>query len=419
MNRRSSILSDSSDEKSSLTPNSSSQNPNMNDTLRPNTDKKLSRQNTFVLEGRPTPEIEEMGPSNDGMKVVLDHLPESLQPYISMHFQMIREENEDLLQMLEAKEEEMQSIKFEHQKCLDDKKALAKLKKDFDKLNAQHEREKNKTKAMIKTIKEQQNSSNGTNKDLIWFGMDSNNDNQVDDKNLKLQERKTNAQTISNIRRSAKMRQRNRSSQTTMDHSLFEKNNEELMKLKQLLNEKDQIYKELQSEHKKCAINEKAHKKLKKDFENIKVLLEEKENETRQNAKQLKTRSSQTSKDVQEDNEEKIQRHQLLAEIREKDREIEDLKQENSAYQEKESEYIELKRKYRKLSSQVETEQNIPKPNLQTRGTQTVVDVIVLETNRKADKPTDKTKPYVSQLESLKTEMESLRKVNITYLMGK
>ena len=127
MNRRSSILSDSSDEKSSLTPNSSSQNLNMNDTLRPNTDKKLSRQNTFVLEGRPTPENEEMGPSNDGMKVVLDHLPESLQPYISMHFQMIREENEDLLQMLEAKEEEMQSIKFEHQKCLDDKKALAKL----------------------------------------------------------------------------------------------------------------------------------------------------------------------------------------------------------------------------------------------------------------------------------------------------
>ena len=114
-----------------------------------------------------------------------------------------------------------------------------------------------------------------------------------------------------------------------------------------------------------------------------------------------------------------IQIHQLLAEIQEKDREIDDLRQENCAYQEKELEYTELKRKYRKLSSQVETEQNTPRPNLQTRGTQTLVDDMVLETNRKADKPTDKTKPYVSQLESLKTEMESLRKVNITYLMGK
>ena len=419
MNRRSSILSDSSDEKSSLTPNSSAQNLNMNDTLRPTTDKKLSRQNTFVLEGRPTPENEEMGPSNDGMKVVLDHLPENLQPYISMHFQMIREENEDLLQMLEAKEEEMQSIKFEHQKCLDDKKALAKLKKDFDKLNAQHEREKNKTKAMIKTIKEQQNSSNGTNKDLIWFSMDSSNDNQVDDKSSKLQERKTNSQTISNIRRSAKMRQRNRSSQTTMDHSLIEKNNDELLKLKELVKEKDQILKELQSEHTKCAINEKAHKKLKKEFENVKVLLAEKENAKRQNAKQLKTRSSQTLKYEQEDNEEKSQIHQLLAEIQEKDKENEDLKQENCAYQEKELEYIELKRKYRKLSSQVESEQNTSKPTLNTRGTQTVVDDIVLETNRKVDKPTNKTKPYVSQLESLKPEMESLRKVKLPYLVSK
>ena len=418
MNRRSSILSDSSDEKSSLTLSSSAQNLNMNDALRPNNDKKLSRQNTFVLEGRPTPENEELGASNDGMRVVLDHLPENLQPYISMHFQMIREENEDLLQMLEAKEEEMQSIKFEHQKCLDDKKSLAKLKKDFDKLNAQHEREKNKTKAMIKTLKEHENSNNGSNKDLIWFGIDSSNDDQVDEKNSKLQERKTNPQTISNIRRSAKMRQRNRSCQTTMDNSLLERNIEELKKLKELLKEKDKILKELQCEHKKCAINEKAHNKLKKDFENIKVLAEDKENERLQNTKQFKTRSSQTSKYDQENNEEKTQNHQLLAEIEEKDREIENLKQENCAYQEKELEYVELKRKYRKLSSQVETEQNIPKPSLNTRGTQTVVDKVVLETNRNVDKPTNKTKPYVSQLESLKTEMESLRKVKLPYLVS-
>ena len=65
MNRRSSISSDASDEKSLLTPNSSVQNLNMSDCLRPTSDKKLSRQNTFVLEGRPTPENDELMQHNE------------------------------------------------------------------------------------------------------------------------------------------------------------------------------------------------------------------------------------------------------------------------------------------------------------------------------------------------------------------
>ena len=252
MNRRSSISSDVRDEKSFAIPNSSTQNLNMSDCLRPPSDKKLSRQNTFVLEGRPTPENDELMQNNEGMTVVLDHLPENLKPYISMHFRMIREENEDLLQMLEVKEEEMQSIKFEHQKCLDNEKALAKLKKDFEKLNSQHEREKMRTKAIIKSLKDQQNSNNATSNDLIWFGMENSKNDRIDEKNMMLQETKTNAQSISNKRRSAKMRQRNRSSQTT-DFGYSEKLNEELLKNKKLLEEKENVLKDLQDVHKKCS----------------------------------------------------------------------------------------------------------------------------------------------------------------------
>ena len=420
MNRRSSISSDASDEKSLLTPNSSAQNLNMSDCLRPTSDKKLSRQNTFVLEGRPTPENDELMQNNEGMTVVLDHLPENLKPYISMHFRMIREENEDLLQMLEVKEEEMQSIKFEHQKCLDNEKALAKLKKDFEKLTSQHEREKMKTKAIIKSLKDQQNSNNASNKDLIWFGMESNNNDHIDEKNSKLQDTKANAQSISNRRRSAKMRQRNRSSQTT-DFGYSEKLSEELLKNQKLLEEKEKNLNDLQNVHKKCSEGVKAHNELKKDFENLKVLFENKEHEIYEKTKENKSRSSQTPKYEEGDNnandkKQELVKNQLKSVIEEKDKTIEDLMQECNSFQEMELEYLELKRKYRKLSTIAESEKNISKPKLHTRGSQTILDDVVLEKGRSADRPTSKTKPYVSQLESLKTEMESLRKVKVCFL---
>ena len=417
MNRRSSISSHVRDEKSFAIPNSSAQNLNMSDCLRPPSDKKLSRQNTFVLEGRPTPENDELMQHNEGMTVVLDHLPETLKPYISMHFRMIREENEDLLQMLEVKEEEMQSIRFEHQKCLDNEKALAKLKKDFEKLNSQHEREKMKTKAIIKSLKDQQNSNNATSNDLIWFGMENSKNDRIDEKNMMLQETKTNAQSISNKRRSAKMRQRNRSSQTT-DFGYSEKLSEELLKNKKRLEEKERVLKDLQDVHKKCSEGVKAHNQLKKDFENLKVLLRNKENEICEKTKENRTRNSQTPTYEEGDNDEYNKKqesikNQLKSVIEEKDKAIEDLKQECNSFQEMELQYLELKRKYRKLSAIAESEKNTSKPNLHTRGSQTIIDEVVSEKSRSADRPTSKTKPYVSQLESLKTEMESLRKVKV------
>ena len=408
MNRQSSTISDSSSEKSSLTPNSSTQTPDMEKKLVTNPEKRLSRQNTFVLEGRPTPENDEMASPNEGMTVVLDHLPDNLKPYISMHFRMIREENEDLLQMMESKEEELENIKFEHQKCLDNEKALERLKKDFEKLNSQHEREKVKTKAMIKNLKEQQNTSKGTNKDLVWYGMEGKSE-PFEENGLKLQERKNNQQSISNRKRSAKMRQRNRSSQTVNNDA--PENYEELVKIQALLKQKERILNDVKDEHKNCVKNEKAHNRLKIDFENLSIQLKIKENEIVKQAKQLKTSNSQTSRNEEDDDREKRKMKELLAIINEKDITIENLKQQCCNYQDKELEHTELKRNYQELKSLYENNKNDPMPTKQTRSSQTNLDDVAEPSNVNTEVPPNKNKPYVSQLESLKTEMESLRKV--------
>ena len=50
-------------------------------------------------------------------------------------------------------------------------------------------------------------------------------------------------------------------------------------------------------------------------------------------------------------------------------------------------------------------------PTKQTRSSQTNLDDVAEPSNVNTEVPPNKNKPYVSQLESLKTEMESLRKV--------
>ena len=206
----------------------SAQNLNfLNDTDTMN-NQRLVRQKTFVLDKRTSFENEEMASSHEGIATILDLLPNNLKPYISMHFRMIREENEDLLQVLEEKEKVLENLKKDHAKCKENEKVSAKMRRELKNVTSQYEREKAKSRAIIKQLKLSENvpQTIGDDTDLIWYGMDSTCGNGIKKtKDLTPDKTKAPEKLTSPKQNSTKIKYENRSSQT-IDNIVPEKSKE-------------------------------------------------------------------------------------------------------------------------------------------------------------------------------------------------
>ena len=176
---------------------------------------RLLRQKTFLVDKRASPNNEEMVSSREGIATILELLPSNLKPYISMHFLMIREENEDLLQLLEEKEGALEKLKEVHAKCQENEKTSYELKKCLKHVTSQYEREKFKTRAILRRLKlsKKHNQSLETDNDLIWYGIDSScGDSSRKVANLTHEEE--NSATQSNPLRQTFARYQHRSTQT-------------------------------------------------------------------------------------------------------------------------------------------------------------------------------------------------------------
>ena len=96
---------------------------------------------------------------------------------------------------------------------------------------------------------------------------------------------------------------------------------------------------------------------------------------------------------------------------------IENLKNDSCKLPENEISSVNPRTDMEELNFQCETEQNDSNASMkkcEERSSQTI-DNIVYEKNREGEGFVNKIKPCVSQIESLKTEIESLRKVNLIF----
>ena len=96
MKRRDSITSDSRHKSKSPILSSNTRKLSIQNNGEGNPGKKLVRQNTFVLDGRASSENGANTSAHGGIEATFDLLPDNLKPYVSAHFRMIKEENEDL-----------------------------------------------------------------------------------------------------------------------------------------------------------------------------------------------------------------------------------------------------------------------------------------------------------------------------------
>ena len=164
------------------------------DSINNNSDKtnihqRLIRQQTFIIgqtgksdNGSTDESVSASFNSNcTSLEDIIHLLPSNLRPYISMHFQMIREENEDILQLLQEKENRIEYLMREHGKCEIKDKRLIQVEKELKNIKSQYERENAKNKSMIKKLKAMQSkcnnnlttNNNGGDCELIWYGLDT------------------------------------------------------------------------------------------------------------------------------------------------------------------------------------------------------------------------------------------------------
>ena len=116
---------------------------------------KLQRSDTFIIEKN----VRQATARKDEASL-FDFLAADVRPYVNKHFRMIREENRHLLSLLSQREIEMkEQIKAEtNNKLVSD---LNRKEDERKKLEQQLEREKVKTKSLMKQLKSK-NDVNGT-----------------------------------------------------------------------------------------------------------------------------------------------------------------------------------------------------------------------------------------------------------------
>lgn len=149
----------------------------------------LKRQSTFTLE-----EDEEDWDQNGdllsgthhagGIRAILERanadfvFPEEVKAYISSHFRMIREENDNLRRSLKEKSRQLDKMAKDHQRCGEIENRMEKAERKLKSTIEQLEKEKAKVKNMAKRIKELNNESGGgvehnidSASGVLWYGV--------------------------------------------------------------------------------------------------------------------------------------------------------------------------------------------------------------------------------------------------------
>ena len=419
MIRRGSTLSNSSLEMCShSSPTSSTCDPDPSldmDNQSKSSVKSLVRQSTFILDDQFSSQDEGASSNKKGAAAIIQLLPDDLQPYIAKHFRMIREENKDLLQLSEKKDAIIEDLKERNQRLQDNENDLLQMRKNVTTLTNQFEREKYKNKALMKRLK----ASNNTTSDLIWYGVEvfqsdkspvtkgtSLDDTPNDKKSEPYRERK-----------SAKAKCAHRSSQTV--HMVSPGHGEKLHH-SNLVQEQEKRFNNLKNVPEKCIINKKELIKMKKDISKLSAENQNLKRGTKPSITHHNDHSTQTSD--KENTEDKTQTEQIMKLLQEKDMLENNLKIERDKCLEKEKTLERLKQDLEQQSIIVEDDKRKAKAQLKSqihRSSQTTDFISCGATmDQETNNPNtpNNVKPFKSQNETLKTELESLRRVKTPYL---
>lgn len=148
---------------------------------------RLQRQSTFIIEGRETSRYRGKHQLNStldtgGIRAIMQNvnkqyvLPTDVNNYISSHLRMIRDENEALRRNLEEKSYQLDKIARAHQNCKDLSRDVNKLTRQLGQVTSQLDKEKAKTRTLMRRLKEDDNEEDN----IVWFGMPNGSRNNND-----------------------------------------------------------------------------------------------------------------------------------------------------------------------------------------------------------------------------------------------
>ena len=380
--------------------------------------KSLVRQSTFILDDQFSSPDEGASSNKKGAAAIIKLLPDDLQPYITMHFRMIREENKDLLRLSEKKDAIIEDLKERNQRLQDNEADSIQMRKNVTTLTNQFEREKYKNKALMKRLK----ASNNTTSDLIWYGVEIFQTNKSPvAKSASVDDTPNDKKSESyRQRKSAKAKYVHRSSQTVLmpspDHGgKGQRSN--------LVQEQEKRFNNLKNVPEKCIINKKELIKMKKDISKLSAENQNLKRGTKPSIMHYDDHSTQTSNN--ENTEDKTQTEQIMKLLQEKDMLENNLKIERDKCLEKEKTLERLKQDLERQSIIFEDDKgNLGKAKTQLksqihRSSQTTDFISCGATmDQETNNPNtpNNVKPFKSQNETLKTELESLRRVKTPYL---
>lgn len=178
---------DKAEEKAPLgsrRPNQGSRDESTSPSQRRDTRPKLIRQDTFTVKKgeeyipqsnrtRPvTPNIKnQVGIRNilNGTNGNTNGLPDEIKNYLTNHFHMIKQENEDLRHSLKQKSKQLDQIADEHHKCRYLERDLGKCEDKLKQITTQLEKEKAKTKLLTRQMKANENGDGDTG--IVFYGV--------------------------------------------------------------------------------------------------------------------------------------------------------------------------------------------------------------------------------------------------------
>ena len=377
--------------------------------------KSLVRQSTFILDDQLSSPDEITSSNQKGATAIIKLLPDDLQPYIAKHFRMIREENKDLLQLSEKKDAIIEDLKERNQRLQDNETDLIQMRKNVTTLTNRFEREKYKNKALMKRLK----ASNDTTSDLIWYGVEIFQTDQspvtksasIDDTpNAKKSE-------LYRQRKSAKANYVHRSSQTIL---MVSPDHGEKGHRSNLVQEQENRFNNLKNVPEKRIMNKKELIKMKKDISKQSTENQNLKKGTKPSIMKFDDHSTQTSNN--ENTADKPQTEQIMRLLQEKDMLENNFKIERDKCLEKEKTLERLKQDLERQSIIFENDKSKAKAQSKSQIHRSSQTTDFISSGATMDQETNNSnapnnvKPVKSQIEILKTELESLRKVINPYL---
>ncbi|TRY61144.1 hypothetical protein TCAL_01471 [Tigriopus californicus] len=106
-----------------------------------------------------------------GTKGNANALPDEIKNYLTNHFQMIKQENEDLRHSLKQKSKQLDQIADEHHKCRYLERDLGKCEDKLKQMSTQLEKEKAKTKMLTRQMKANENGDGGGDTGIVFYGV--------------------------------------------------------------------------------------------------------------------------------------------------------------------------------------------------------------------------------------------------------